>query len=262
MNIIVLVKQVPNTTEIMVDRVTGTLVRDNVESIVNPDDLAGVEAALQLKEKYGATVSVLTMGPPQAKSMLRELLGMGCDHAYLITDRKFAGADTWATSNTLVSALKNIPYDLIIAGRQAIDGDTAQVGPQVAEKLNIPQITYVHDILECTDKTISVRKQMEDSFLELETSFPCLITSLTEMNSPRYMNVENLWDSFEKEITVFTADDLKLDDSLIGLNGSPTKVKKTFAKEVASTSEVHQVTPEEGATIILNLLKEKQVVTH
>ncbi len=262
MKIIVLVKQVPNTTEILVDRTTGTLIRDNVESIINPDDLAGVEVALQLKEKLGASVSIVTMGPPQAKGMLRELLGMGCDHAYLITDMKFAGADTWATSNTLVGALKKIPHDLIIAGRQAIDGDTAQVGPQVAEKLGIPQITYVHDILECTETHIVASQQMEDSFLELKTTFPCLITTLTEMNHARYMNVEDLWSSFDKEITIFTASDLQLDESLIGLKGSPTKVKKTFTKEVASTSEIFNGSSEESAKIILDLLKDKQVITH
>lgn len=146
MNIIVCIKQVPDTTEVRLDPKTGTLIRDGVPSIINPDDKAGLEAALALKDQHGAHVTVLTMGPPQADNALREALAMGADRAILLTDRKFAGADTWATSMTLAAAIRNLDYDLIVAGRQAIDGDTAQVGPQIAEKLNLPQVSYVEDL--------------------------------------------------------------------------------------------------------------------
>ena len=262
MKIVVLVKQVPDTTEIEIDRVTNTLMREKAASITNPDDLAGIEAALQLREKYGGSVTAITMGPPQAKNMLRELLAMGCDDAILISDMKFAGADTWATSNTLVGALNKLEYDLIIAGRQAIDGDTAQVGPQTAEKLNIPQITYVIEILDVTEKTITVKKMWEKAFEEIQAPLPCLITTLGEMHHPRYMNVKDLWESFDKEIKVLSAADLALEERLIGLNGSPTKVKTTFVKEVASTCEVFTLDEDEAAQMLFNLLKEKQVITH
>ncbi len=262
MNIIVLVKQVPNTTEIEIDRVTNTLMREKAAAITNPDDLAGVEAALQLREAHGGKVTVMTMGPPQAKNMLRELLAMGCDEAILISDMKFAGADTWATSNTLVGALNKMNYDLIIAGRQAIDGDTAQVGPQTAEKLGIPQITYVLEILKVEDNSITVKKMWEKSYEEIQAPLPCVITTLSEMHHPRYMNVRDIWESFDKEIRVITAAELALDEKLIGLNGSPTKVKTTFVKEVASTCEVHSLPEEEAAQLLFDLLKEKQVITH
>ena len=184
MKIIVLVKQVPDSTEIRVDKVTGTLIRAGVPSIINPDDLAGVEAALQLKEKYGASVTIISMGPPQATGMLKELYARGVDECILITDRKFAGADTCATSSTLAAALNKTGYDLIIAGRQAIDGDTAQVGPQTAERLNIPQVTYVDDIIELSDTAVTVRKSLEDSEEIIEAKLPCVLTTLSGMNEP------------------------------------------------------------------------------
>jgi len=262
MNIVVLVKQVPNTTEIVVDKVTGTLIRDNVESIVNPDDLAGIEAALQLKEKLGGKVTVISMGPPQAKGMLRELLAMGCDEAVLVTDMKFAGADTWATSNTLAAVLKKMDFDLIIAGRQAIDGDTAQVGPQTAEKIGLPQITYVSEIISCDGKTIVVRKQWEKDAEEISCPLPCIITTLSEMNKPRYMNMVDLQASFDKEIRIITADEVNLPATHIGLTGSPTKVFKTFNKELTSDTEVLDLPADEAAQAILDLLKDKQIITH
>jgi len=262
MNIIVLVKQVPDTTEMQVDKVTGTLMRETADSITNPDDLAGVEAALQLREKHGGKVTVVTMGPPQAKNMLRELLAMGCDDAVLISDMKFAGADTWATSNTLAAFLKKTDFDLIIAGRQAIDGDTAQVGPQTAEKIGLPQVTYVIEIIKCDKKSIVLRKQWEKDSEEIECPLPCIITTLGDMNKPRYMNMVDLQTSFDKEIKVVTAADLDLPETHIGLGGSPTKVFKTFTKEVASETEVLTLPADQAAQAIFDLLKEKQIVTH
>ncbi|MEG1733135.1 MAG: electron transfer flavoprotein subunit beta/FixA family protein, partial [Longicatena sp.] len=234
MKIIVLVKQVPDSTEIRVDKVTGTLIRAGVPSIINPDDLAGVEAALQLKEKNGATITIVSMGPPMAADMLKELYARGVDECVLITDRAFAGADTCATSSTLAAALTKLGFDLIIAGRQAIDGDTAQVGPQTAERLNIPQVTYVDEIISLTDTTITVKKSLEDSEEILEAKLPCVLTTLSGMNEPRYMNCNDIVDSFEKEVKIMTFADLDLDASLVGLAGSPTKVHHTFTKDVSA----------------------------
>lgn len=184
MKIIVLVKQVPDSTEIRVDKVTGTLIRAGVPSIINPDDLAGVEEALKIKEATGAHVTVISMGPPQASGMLKELYGRGVDECILITDRAFAGADTCATSSTLAAAIEKVGYDLIIGGRQAIDGDTAQVGPQIAEHLGLPVISYAADIKVEGDSVV-VKRQYEDRYHELKAKMPCLVTALSELNEPR-----------------------------------------------------------------------------
>lgn len=256
MKIVVLVKQVPDTTEMKIDKVTGTLIRTGVPTIVNPDDLAAIEEALVLKEKHDAQIHVVTMGPLQAQDMLRELLGMGVDEVTLITDRAFAGSDTWATSNTIAKALESIEYDLILAGRQAIDGDTAQVGPQVAEKLNIPQITYVSKINACDDEKIEVVRDYEDYAEVLEAKFPVLITTLSSMNKPRYPKVDLLWAAYDKETHQVTNEDLKLDSAHTGLSGSPTQVKKTFPRQVAALNEVHTVSPQEAAEGIAQILSQ------
>ena len=182
MNIIVLVKQVPDTTEMKIDPIHGTLIRAGVPSIINPDDMAGIEAALSLKDRYGGTITAVSMGPLQAERMLREILGRGVDQAVLLSDAKFAGADTWATSTTLAAWLKTQTFDLIIAGRQAIDGDTAQVGPQVAEKLGIPQVSYVESIEACDGTWLSLSKAYEEDSELLEVKLPALITTLSTMN--------------------------------------------------------------------------------
>ncbi|MGL4645633.1 MAG: electron transfer flavoprotein subunit beta/FixA family protein, partial [Cetobacterium sp.] len=182
MKIVVCIKQVPDTTEIRLDPVKGTLIRDGVPSIINPDDKGGLEEALRLKDKFGAHVTAITMGPPQADSALREAIAMGVDRAILLTDRKFAGADTLATSHAISAALKELDYDLIIAGRQAIDGDTAQVGPQIAEFLNLPQITYVNDIKFDGKDTFEVKRATEEGYMLLQVQKPCLMTILAEAN--------------------------------------------------------------------------------
>ena len=162
MKIAVCIKQVPDTTEVKLDPKTGTLIREGVPSIINPDDKAGLEEALKLKDKFGAHVTVLTMGPPQAEIALKEAYAMGADEVILLSDRAFAGSDTWATSSAVAAALKNIEYDFVIAGRQAIDGDTAQVGPQIAEHLGIPSISYVEEIREASEDHLVVKRQFED----------------------------------------------------------------------------------------------------
>ena len=186
MKIVVCVKQVPDTNEVKLDPVTGTLIRDGIPSIMNPDDKAGLEAALAIKDRMDATISVVSMGPPQADSVLREALAMGADEAYLITDRAFGGADTLATSTTVAAAIKKLDFDLIITGRQAIDGDTAQVGPQIAEHLNIPNISYAEDI-QVDGNSVVVKRQYEDRYHVVRAQMPCLVTALGEMNTPRYM---------------------------------------------------------------------------
>lgn len=261
MKIVVLVKQVPDSTEIRVDKATGTLIRAGVPSIINPDDLAGVEEALKLKETTGATVTIVSMGPPQASEMLKELYARGVDECVLITDRKFAGADTCATSSTLAAALDKLGYDLIIAGRQAIDGDTAQVGPQTAERLGIPQVTYVDEIKAVNGDTITVKKALEDCEQINEAKLPVVLTTLSGMNNPRYMNCNDIVDSMNKEVTVWTFDDLGIDESKVGLAGSPTKVHSTFTKDVSADTETFTLPANETAKLIAQTLKEKQLIT-
>jgi electron transfer flavoprotein beta subunit len=254
MNIIVLAKQVPNTSEIQIDKETGTLIRDGVVSIINPDDLAGIEEALKIKEKIGGTVTVITMGPKGAESMLREIYGMGVDQCVLVTDRVFAGSDTLATSTILSTAIKHFKYDLIIAGRQAIDGDTAQVGPQIAELLNVSQLTYVESINDITIDKITITKQMEDYSYIIECQLPCLITTLSDTNQPRYQNVTDLWDGFDKEIIILTNEQLNIPKEIVGLKGSPTRVKKTFTKPVTKKSPKLVLQPVEAAQLIIDAL--------
>lgn len=186
MNIVVCVKQVPDTNEVRIDPVKGTLIREGVPSIMNPDDKAGLEAALRIKDKTGAKVSVITMGPLQAEEILREALAMGADDVYLVTDRAFGGADTWATSSTLAGAISKLDYDLIITGRQAIDGDTAQVGPETAEHLDLPNISYAQEI-EVDGDEVVVLRQYDDRSHRVRAKLPVLVTALSELNKPRYM---------------------------------------------------------------------------
>ena len=260
MNIIVCIKQVPDTTEVRLDPVTGTLIRDGVPSIINPDDKSGLEAALTLKDKVGAKVTVITMGPPQAENALLEALAMGADEAILLSDRAFAGADTWATSSTLAAAIKKLDYDIIIAGRQAIDGDTAQVGPQIAEHLRLPQVSYVSD-LELDDNSLILKREFEDGYQKVKVKMPCLITTLSEMNKPRYMTVSGILDSYRvKKIIKWSLNDIEIDLSNIGLKGSPTRVKKSFTKGAKTAGKVYDVDPEEGAKLIVEKLKEKFII--
>lgn len=260
MNIVVCIKQVPDTTEVRLDPKTNTLIRDGVPSIINPDDKAGLEAAIRLKDEMGAHVTVVSMGPPQADLALREALAMGADEAILVTDRAFGGADTWATSTTLAAALNNLQYDLIITGRQAIDGDTAQVGPQIAEHLNLPNISYAEEI-KIEDDYIIVKRQYEDRYHTIKAKLPILITALAELNQPRYMTPGGIFNAFrEKEVKVWTLKDLTVDLDNIGLKGSPTKVKKSFTKGAKSAGKVFSLEPQESAELILDKMKEKFII--
>ena len=232
MKILVCVKQVPNTNEVKINPKTGTLIRDGVESILNPDDDNALEAALQMKDgNTDTTVTVITMGPPQAKEVLVECMAKGADDSVLLSSRAFGGADTWATSNTIAGAIKRIAdYDIIFAGRQAIDGDTAQVGPQIAEKLGIPQVTYVERIISCNGKEVTVRRQLEDGYEVIQVPMPCLLTVVKELNKPRYMSVKGIYEAYEKDITVWNENDIPVRADEIGINASPTKVFRSFTR--------------------------------
>lgn len=260
MKIVVCIKQVPDTTEVKLDPVTGTLIRDGVPSIINPDDKGGLELALQLKDTYGAEVTVITMGPLQAEAVLREAYAMGADKAILLTDRKFAGADTLATSNALAGALRTLEYDLIITGRQAIDGDTAQVGPQIAEHLDIPQISYLEDLKYDGNKTFTVKKSTEEGYQILEVESPCLVTVLSTANKARYMTVKGIVEAFDKKVEIWGFENIDVEEAKLGLKGSPTKVKKAFTKGVKSSGEIYEVDAEDSVGIIISKLKEKFII--
>ena len=260
MKIIVCVKQVPDTTEIKIDPVKGTLIRDGVPSIMNPDDKGGLELALRLKDQHGAHITVISMGPPQADVILREAFAMGADRAILLSDRKFAGADTLATSYALSGLCRTLDYDLIIAGRQAIDGDTAQVGPELAEHLDLPQITYVADAKRLDNGNLLVHKENEDSVQVLEVEGKCLLTVLASAFEPRYMSVNGIMKAYEREVEVWGADKIDVDESKLGLAGSPTKVFKSFPKALKAPGEVHEVSEEEAVELIVSKLKEKHII--
>lgn len=260
MKIVVCIKQVPDTTEVKLDPVTGTLIREGVPSIMNPDDKGGLELALELKDKYNAEITVITMGPMQAEAVLREAFAMGADKAILLSDRKFAGADTLATSNALAGAIRTLEYDLVITGRQAIDGDTAQVGPQIAEHLDLPQVSYLQNLEYDGKKSFTIKKATEDGYQILEVDSPCLVTVLSTANKARYMSVRGIMEAFDKEVEVMGADKIEVDESKLGLKGSPTKVKKAFTKGVKSAGEIYEVDTEEAVGIIMSKLKEKFII--
>lgn len=228
MEIIVCVKQVPDTTEVKIDPVTNTLIRQGVPSIVNPFDKNAVEAALQLKEKHGGKITVISMGPPQAKDALKECLAMGADSAILISDRAFGGSDTLATSYTLAAAVRKLgAYDIIFCGKQAIDGDTAQVGPEMAEHLGISQITYAAKI-DVDGTTVRVEREQEEGYEIIEVEFPVVISVVKAMNEPRFPSIRGTMNANRAEILVWTAADLDVNEQQLGLKGSPTQVRKIF----------------------------------
>ena len=264
MKVVVCIKQVPDTKGGVKFKPDGTLDRAAMLTIMNPDDKAGLEAALRLKDQYGAEVTVLTMGLPKAEEVLREALAMGADKGILVTDRVLGGADTWATSQTIAGALRNLEYDLIITGRQAIDGDTAQVGPQIAEHLGIPHVSYAASVEVEGDDTVVIRRNFEDRYHIIEAKTPLLITTLGEEIEPRYMSVGGIFDAYrEKEVKVWGYEDLQgcVDDSNLGLKGSPTQVKKSFTKPVKPAGTLYQeVSADEAVEIIVNKLKEKYII--
>ena len=234
MKCIVCVKQVPDTSGVVAVKEDGTMDRAAMATITNHDDLAAVEAALRIKDATGCKVVVVSMGPPPAEGMLRELLAMGCDEAVLVSAREFGGSDTYATSQILAAAIKKVGVDeddIVFCGRQAIDGDTAQVGPQIAEKLHLPQVTYAADIQKDGD-TITVKRMLEDGYMTIKVKTPCLITCIKELNDPRYMSVGGVFEAYGKPMTTYDYEALKddplIDATTIGLKGSPTNIFKSF----------------------------------
>lgn len=263
MKIIVCIKQVPDTKGGVQFNPDGTLNRGAMLTIMNPDDKAGLEAALRLKDQYGAEVTVLTMGLPKAADVLQEAIAMGADKGVLVTDRVLGGADTWATSTTIAGALRNIDYDLIITGRQAIDGDTAQVGPQIAEKLHLPQVSYVEEVVEAAADHVVVKRQFEDGYHIIKIKTPCLLTAIAELATPRYMSVRGIVEAYEKEIKVLGFEDLKdgLELDMIGLKGSPTNVYQSFTKEVKGAGTILEgLSADEAVKAIMDKLEAKFII--
>jgi len=261
--VLVCAKQVPDTNEIKINPETGTLIRDGVPSILNPDDANALEEALKLKDKYeDVTVTVFTMGPPQAESMIFECLAMGADEGIIVSDRAVGGSDTWATSNALTAAIKKYgEFDMIFAGRQAIDGDTAQVGPQIAEKLDLPQVTYVEEFDISEDrKEVTVKRQLEDGYELIKVATPCMLTCIKELNKPRYMSMAGIFNK-DKDIKIWNAADIEVDLETVGLKASPTNVYKSFTpKPKGKGMMLAGDTEKELAQDLLIRLKKKHVI--
>jgi electron transfer flavoprotein beta subunit len=257
MNIIVCLKQVPNTTEIKIDPVTNTLVREGVESILNPFDTYAIEEAVRLKEQHGGTITAISMGPPQVESALREAVSLGVDEIILLSDRKFAGADTWATSYTLSAAIAKLgSFDLIITGQQAIDGDTAQVGPGIAAHLKLPQTCFVRKVDSFDGRKMVVQRLLEDGSDKVEMCLPALISVVKEINNPRLPSLRGKMRSKSVELKVWNCDDLGLDEKLVGLNGSPTQVMHIFTPKHDKRTEKFEGDPDQAVEKIITTLNE------
>ncbi len=266
MKCIVCVKQVPDTSGVVAVKEDGTMDRAAMDTITNHDDLAAVEAALCLKDKTGCEVIVVSMGPAPAENMLRELLARGCDEAVLVSAREFGGSDTYATSQILAAAIKKIGIDeetIVLCGRQAIDGDTAQVGPQIAEKLNIPQITYVAE-LSVEGKNVTAKMLMEDGYMVNKTKMPCLLTCVKELSEARYMSVGGIMECYQKPLTVYNyealKDDVLIDVDTIGLKGSPTNVYKSFSLPVKSAGMMMEGADKATCEKLVSILSEKHLI--
>jgi electron transfer flavoprotein beta subunit len=257
MKIIVCIKQVPNTTEIKIDPVTNTLVREGVESILNPFDAYAIEEAVRLKEVHGGTITAISMGPPQVESALREAVSLGVDEIVLLSDRKFAGADTWATSYTLAAAIRKIgEYDLILTGQQAIDGDTAQVGPGIAAHLQIPQTCFVRKVEAVEGSKMLVQRLMEDGVDRVQMQLPALLSVVKEINTPRLPSLRGKMKAKSAQLQVWNCDALGLDDKLTGLNGSPTQVVHIFTPKHDKKTEKFEGDPDQAVEKIISTLNE------
>ncbi len=256
MKIIVCIKQVPDTAEVRINPETNTLMRDGVPSIINPYDMHALEAGLQMREQTGGTVTAVTMGPPQAEAALREAISMGVDSAVLLTDRAFAGADTWATAYTLAKAVEHLGADIIICGKQAIDGDTAQVGPEMAEFLAIPHISYVRKIEKVGNGKIVVQRLMDDGYDLIESALPVLLTVVKELNTPRMPSLKGKMAAKKADIRKMSAADIKAGEENIGLKGSPTQVRNIFAPEAKKDRKIFEGSNEEKVGALVKALEE------
>ncbi len=258
MKIVVLIKQVPDTTDVKIDPETNTLKREGVESIINPFDMYAIEEGIRIKERLeDAEITVISMGPPQAQEALKEAVSMGCDKAVLVSDRKFAGSDTWATSYTLSQAIKNLGgADIILCGKQASDGDTAQVGPGISMHLDMPQVTYVKKIEKLDTSGATVERMTEEGYDIIEVPFPAVLTVVKEINEPRLPSLKGKMRAKKVEISVLTADDLKCDEEKIGLDGSPTRVLKIFTPPPREGGRVLEGETMEVSKELVGLLKD------
>jgi len=261
MNIVVCIKQVPDTTKIKINPETNTLMREGVESIINPFDMYAIEEAIRLREAHGGTVTVLTMGPPQADSALREAISMGVDEACLVSDRAFAGSDTWATAYTLAAAVKKMgQVDLILCGKQAIDGDTAQVGPSLADHLGIPFVAFVRKVRTVGSDEMVVERTFEEGYEVVSMPLPGLITVVKEINEPRLPSLKGKMRAKKAEITTFTRDDLEVQDLYLGLDGSPTRVVKIFSPDLSRDGVKWDGDPADMAAYLVKGLKEQGIL--
>ena len=261
MNIIVCIKQVPDTTDIRINPETNTLVREGVDSIINPFDLYAIEEGVRIKEEHGGKVTVISMGPPQVEAALRESISLGVDEAIHLCDRAFAGADTWATSYALAKGIeKEGDYDIIICGKQAIDGDTAQVGPGIAIQLDIPQIMYVKKIEKIGDGIIRAQRMIEEGYEVIEGDLPVLISVVKEINEPRLPSLKGKMRAKKAEIVAWTAADIEADEQLIGLNGSPTQVVKIFSPPAREGGEIFQGEPAEMVEQLAQALERQKII--
>ena len=261
MNIIVLVKQVPDTSEVKINRETNTLIRDGVPSIINPFDMYAIEEALRLREKHGGKVTALTMGPPQAADALKEAVSLGVDEVVLVSDRAFAGADTWATSYALSMAIRRVGvYDLVIAGKQAIDGDTAQVGPETADMLGIPFVAYIRKIEKVEGNKMVAERLMDEGYDVVETSLPAVITVVKEINTPRLPSLKGKMKAKSLKVAAWSAKDIGADENKIGLKGSPTQVVRIFPPAPRGGREMLAGTIEEQVAAVAKKLKEQALI--
>jgi electron transfer flavoprotein beta subunit len=257
MHFVVCIKQVPDTTDVKIDPKTNTLIREGVQSIINPFDMYAIEEALRLKTKLGGKVTAITMGPPQADAALREAISMGVDEGILVSDRAFAGGDTWATSYTLSMALKKIgDFSVILCGKQASDGDTAQVGPGIATHLDLPQITYVRKIEEIDEKHVLAERMLETGFEVIDAPLPCVLTVVKEINEPRLASLKGKMAAKKAQIVKWTAVDIQADNKKIGLEGSPTKVVKIFTPEPRKGGQMLAGEPEQVVPELVAKLKD------
>lgn len=260
MNIVVCLKEVPDTLAVKIDPNTGTLIREGVPSTINPDDKNALEAALVFKDNQGAFVTVVSMGPLQAEKSLREALAMGVDEAILISDREFAGADTLATSTALAGAINKLDFDIIFAGGESIDGKTSQVGPELAEHLGIAQVTCVEEVMTVNGNTLKIKRVVEDGYEVLTVKTPVLLTTTKELNTPRYINMSDLFKTSKIEIKVWNAGDIGVAKSLLGMSGSATKVLSYLVKEGKGRGGIVDLPFKEAAIYIVSKLKEKHII--
>jgi electron transfer flavoprotein beta subunit len=261
MNILVCVKQVPDTTDVRINPETNTLIREGVESVLNPFDAYAIEEAIQIKERMEGKVTVMTMGPPQAEAVLRDAVAVGADEVILITDPAFAGADSWATSYTLAQAIKKLGnFDLILTGKQAVDGDTAQVGPGIAVQLDLPQIIFVKKIREIGDGKIVAERMTEEGFEVVESSLPVLVSVVKDINQPRLPSLRGKMMAKKAEITQWSVSDLDVDTDLIGLKGSPTIVSKVFTPPKRGSGKVFEGEGPEVVDGFMKAIKEDGLV--